>query len=322
MIDAPRVLDREARIPAPASARTDFARMTQRYLDEGSRKLPESAGYPAIKRLAIIFGAIVVNCAMLAAPGPGKIGVAQASTEGAGSRNENVCELRKEKEFLKKKKLNAQEWFQIGMEYLGSKNYEDARKAFRNAIEINEGFLQLFNRAATMHIRYGNQKQASNYLKEIEELESNLGLAYYHSGLACRGLGEYHEAIFDLDRAIRLNSRYSSAYLERGRVYQKLGDYRQAIDNYNVVVKRNPKDARAYCERSSAYIGLEFFSLAVMDGDKAIELDPKYARAYVERGKSYQGLGNPAKGIEDFKIAAGLGSQEAQDWLKAKRILW
>ncbi len=278
-----------------------------------------------MKRLAMIFLVVVVGCAMLAAPVPGKIRAAHASTEAAGLKSEkvsNVCELRKEKEFIRKKILNAQEWVQRGLEYLGLKNYEDARRAFRNAIEINEGFLQLFNRAAAMHIRYGNEKQANNYLGKIDELESSLGFAYFHRGLACRELGKYHEAIFDFDRAIKHDSHYSSAYLERGRIYQKLGDYRQAIENYNVVVKRNPRDAMAYCERSSAYIGLEFFPLAIMDCDKAIELDPKYARAYVDRGKSYERLGNPAKGIENFKIAAGLGSQEAQDWLKAKGISW
>ena len=278
-----------------------------------------------MNRRAITFLVVGVGCAMLAAAVPGKIGVAQASTEAAGLRKEkvsNACELGKEKEFIKKKRLNAQEWVQRGLEYLGSKNYEDAKRAFSNAIEINEGFLQLFHRAAAMHIRYGNQKQANNYLKKIDELESNLGFAYCHRGVACRELGKYQEAIFDFDRAIKHDSNYSSAYLERGRIYQKLGEYRQAIDNYNVVVKRNPRDALAYCERSSAYMGLEFFPLAIMDCDKAIELDPKYARAYVDRGKSYQRLGNPAKGIENFQIAAGLGSQEAQDWLKAKGISW
>jgi Tfp pilus assembly protein PilF len=59
-----------------------------------------------------------------------------------------------------------------------------------------------------------------------------------------------------------------------------------------------------------------------LDCDRAIELDPKYARAYVDRGKSYQRLGNAAKGIENLKIAAELGSQEAQDWLKAKGVSW
>ena len=271
------------------------------------------------------FMVVVVSCAILVAPVPGIIGVKQASTEAAGLKSENVsnvCELRREKEFIRKKRLNAQEWVQRGLEYLGSKNYEDARKAFCNAIEINEGFLQLFNRAAAMHIRYGNEKQANNYLEKIDVLESNLGFAYCHRGVACRELGKYQEAIFDFDRAIKHDSNYSSAYLERGRIYQKLGDYRQAIDNYNVVVKRNPRDALAYCERSSAYMGLEFFPLAIMDCDKAIELDPKYAKAYVDRGKSYQRLGNPAKGIENLKIAAGLDSQEAQELLKAKGVSW
>jgi hypothetical protein len=71
---------------------------------------------------------------MLAPPVPGKIGVAVAWTEEAVLKKENVsnvCELTKEKEFIKKKRLNAQEWVQRGLGYLGSKNYEDAKKAFQ-----------------------------------------------------------------------------------------------------------------------------------------------------------------------------------------------
>jgi tetratricopeptide (TPR) repeat protein len=287
--------------------------------------LPESAGYPVMKRLTILLSVVVLNWATLASLDHGKIGLFQASTEAAGlkkAKAHNVCELKKGEEFLKRKRLNAREWAQKGIEYLESKRYEDARKAFGNAIEINEGFLQIFNRAAAMHIRYGNQKQANDYLEKIEGIESNLGFAYYHRGLASRELSEYQEAVFDFGQAIKLDSSYWSAYLERGRVYQKMGDYRQAIDNYNVLVKRNPKDAVAYCERASAYMGLEFFPLAILDCDRAIELDAKYARAYVDRGKAYQRLGNALKGIENFKIAAGLGSQEAQDWLKGKGISW
>jgi tetratricopeptide (TPR) repeat protein len=287
--------------------------------------LPEREWVSAVKRLAVTCLIGVLGSAMLPAPHPGKIVVALASAEAAGLENENAanaCELGKEKEFIKKKRLNAREWARKGIDDLGSKNYEGAREAFGHAIEINEGFLRLFDRAAAMHMRYGNQRQANDYLKKMDDLESDLGSAYYHRGLACRELGRDHEAILDFDRAIKHDSDDSSAYLERGRAYQKLGDYRQAIDNYNAVVKRDPGNAAAYGERSSAYIGLEFFQLAVMDCNKAIELDPKYARAYVERGKSYQRLGNPVKGIENFKIAAGLGSQEARDWLRDKGIPW
>jgi tetratricopeptide (TPR) repeat protein len=276
-----------------------------------------------MKLLAMAFLAGAVGWTAAALPVPGKAGAAQVPAESLRSEDSSpVCELRKEKETLRKKKLNAQEWVRKGLECLGSENYEDAREAFGHAIEINEGFLQIFNRAAAMHIRYRNQEQANHYLKKIDEVESNLASAYSHRGIACRESGRYHEAVLDFSRAIELYSLYSPAYLERGRAYQKLGDYREAIDDYNVVVKRNPRDAVAYCERSSAYIGLEFFPLAIMDCDKAIEIDPKYARAYLDRGKSYRRLGNPARGIENFKMAAGLGSEEARDWLKAKGISW
>ncbi len=278
----------------------------------------------SMKRREIMLAVVVMGCVSLAVPLPERIGAAQPFPEAARLKNENVsdvCERGKEKEFIRKKRWNAQEWVQKGIEYLESKKYEDARKAFSNAIEINEGFLQLFKRAAAMHIRYGNGKQVDNYLERIEGLDLNLGHAYYHRGFASLELARYPEAISDFDRAIALNSNDSSAYRARGHVYQNLGQYREAVENYNMVVKRNPRDARAYCERASAYIGLEFFPLALMDCDKAIELNPQCARAYLERGKSYEELGNPERGIENFKIAAGLGSQQAHDWLKTKGII-
>ena len=154
-------------------------------------------------------------------------------------------------------------------------------------------------------------------------MSSRISVSFITKEGSPSGSGARHrEAILDFDRAIRLDINLLPAYLERGRAFQKLGDYRQAIDNYNLILKKDPQNKTAYCERGSAYMQLEFFPLAILDCAKAIELDPRYARAYLDRGISYQRIGNAHKGIEDFKIAAGLGSPEAQDILKAKGVQW
>ena len=77
-----------------------------------------------MKRLVIPFLVVVLNGVMLAAFDPGKIGLFQVSAEAADLENENgpnVCEPKKGKEFIEKKRLNAQEWTQKGIEYLESK---------------------------------------------------------------------------------------------------------------------------------------------------------------------------------------------------------
>ncbi len=276
-----------------------------------------------LSRTCLLF---VAGILLAAVPLSGTADSANAATGAGMPKEESVVtgtDLRAGREFLApKKRLSAREWVQKGSEFLASGNYESAGKAFTNAIELNEGFLVIFNKTAAMHMRYGNCELANNDLKKIADVESYLAFLYCQRGLTLRQWGKAQEAIFDFDRAIRLDPNFSPAYLERGRAYQQIGDYRQAVDNYNVAVKGDPKNPVVYCERGSAYIKLEFFPLAMLDCDKAIEMNPGYARAYLERGISYQRTGNPEKGLENFKTAAALGSAEARDLLKAAGVDW
>jgi Flp pilus assembly protein TadD len=61
---------------------------------------------------------------------------------------------------------------------------------------------------------------------------------------------------------------------------------------------------------------------AVRDYSRAIELNPNDAEAYCGRGLAYDTLGNSRQALEDLKIAAGLGSKNAQDFLRSKGISW
>jgi tetratricopeptide (TPR) repeat protein len=268
----------------------------------------------------------VAGILFAAAPLSGKVDSATAATGAGIPKMETALtapDQGVQREFLvPKKRLTAREWVQKGSEFLASGNYENAGKAFSNAIELNEGFLLILNKTTAMHMRYGNCELANNDLKKTADVESHLAFVYCQRGLTFREWGKAQEAIFDFDRAIRLDPNLSLAYLERGRAYQKIGDYRRAVDNYNLALKGDPQNPIAYCERGSAYIKLEFFPLAMLDCDKAIEINPQYARAYFERGISYQRTGNAEKGLQNFKTAAALGSREAQDLLKAAGVQW
>jgi tetratricopeptide (TPR) repeat protein len=51
-------------------------------------------------------------------------------------------------------------------------------------------------------------------------------------------------------------------------------------------------------------------------------MNPQLAEAYVNRGLAYGKLGNHQQEIKDFKIAARLGHEKSQDFLKSKGIVW
>lgn len=86
-----------------------------------------------------------------------------------------------------------------------------------------------------------------------------------------------------LSKAIELDPQLWQAYYSRGLAYRYLGNHQQAIKDFN----------------------------------KGLELSPAYAVAFGCRG-----LDNPQQAIEDIKVAARLGYEKAQDFLRSKGIEW
>jgi tetratricopeptide (TPR) repeat protein len=62
--------------------------------------------------------------------------------------------------------------------------------------------------------------------------------------------------------------------------------------------------------------------IPIRDVDRAIELNPKLAEAYAIRGAAYSKLDNYHQAINNYKIAAKLGYQPAQDFLRKQGINW
>jgi Flp pilus assembly protein TadD len=61
---------------------------------------------------------------------------------------------------------------------------------------------------------------------------------------------------------------------------------------------------------------------AINDFDKAIKLDPTFSRPYLFRGFALLKLGQTEQALGDFKKAASLGDNDAQNYLKKKGIQW
>jgi len=254
------------------------------------------------------------------------------------------------------KDLTVAELFEKGYSFHTSGSYNDAIYAYGKAIELDPKYAMAYNNRGAVYDNIGNYSQAikdydraidlnpkyveayynrgnaygslGNYSQEIKDYDKAIELnpndeeAYNNRGAAYRSLGNYSQAIKDYDRAIDLNPKYAGAYYNRGIAYGRLGNYNQAVKDCDKAIELNPKLAEAYINRGAAYYSLDNYSQALKDFGRAIELNPKLAKAYYNRGKAYNSLGNYNQAIADMKIAARLGLQEAQDFLRGKGISW
>jgi TonB family protein len=161
---------------------------------------------------------------------------------------------------------------QKGLKFIKVKEYDNAVKAFTEAIKIYE-------------------KYSPGY--------SGRGIAYMN-------LKEYEKAIEDFDMAIKRSKKIALNYKLRGEVYSALKDYNTAIKDFDRAIKMEPAMLEAYFERGNAFKNQDKYSEAIADYTKVIELDKSFLQAYNNRAFTYNKVNDSERMCLDLKKACTL----------------
>jgi len=112
-------------------------------------------------------------------------------------------------------------------------------------------------------------------------------------------------------------------WLKKGESFFNEGDQQGAIDAFSNAIEADPNNEVAYAYRAFVYDRLRQSERAITDLGRAIDLNPNFALAYYVRALVYsQMFGHSQEAMQDWKRAASLGSKEAQEYLRSRRIKW
>jgi tetratricopeptide (TPR) repeat protein len=89
--------------------------------------------------------------------------------------------------------------------------------------------------------------------------------ALTNRGISYNRIGEYDNALVDLNKAIHLNSNIAGLYLERGLAYDGRGDHATAIVDFSEAIRRDPRLVVAHFGRAMAYETSGRGELAMVD---------------------------------------------------------
>ena len=103
-------------------------------------------------------------------------------------------------------------------------------------------------------------------------VNSALGDAFTNRGAVLNDVGQYQDAISDLDRAIFLNPDLAIAYNNRANAYANLDQLTNALDDYRDAIRLDPRMALAYYNRALAYTYLGDDQKARLDVGRVTEL--------------------------------------------------
>ena len=175
--------------------------------------------------------------------------------------------------------MEAYEYFLKGSKAWDDFYYEDARKFFEKAIELDPTFA----------MAYGYLASAYNNLGEYVARDEMIKKAKIHSEKASERERLWIEVSYawniekDPEKRIRILEQIAEKYPREKRAYYTLGNYYEEIDKAK---------------------GIEFYN-------KALDLDPNYGIVWNQLGYLYSDLGDFDKAIECFQKYASLSPWNA-----------
>lgn len=265
----------------------------------------------------------------------------QEQKKSINKTNEGVKALRakqyddaisKLEEATKAYKPNHTAWYNLGLAYDGKKKYEEAAKAYEEAVRLS-------SKDAMYHMQHGialykyeleraKKKQAQAEGIDPTEVDVN--------NLDLRG-ASFDPALSELKASVDLNNQLYRAYYYMGRIYRHQDDAANAAQAFTDAIKANPRYGEPYVALGELYRKWGYLDEAIKVLSQAktnLPGDVERPHALFALGMTFYLKKDYLKAIEEFTGALegdknlhlalyqrGMAYVKTQDWTEAKRDL-
>lgn len=138
--------------------------------------------------------------------------------------------------------------------------------------------------------------------------------AFYNRGRSFEELGDVEKAVKDFEKVVSLDENHIQANISLAvNEYFRTKDYSKTIVFLNNALDKDNSNTMALTLRGKAKQRLGDFDAAMKDYNAAISIDPDFANAYFARGSIYVMQNRRNQACVDFKTAARLGLETADD---------
>jgi curved DNA-binding protein CbpA len=126
---------------------------------------------------------------------------------------------------------------------------------------------------------------------------------YRERGIAAYRNGDFHQAIADLDQAIRLDPIDAKAYNVRANAWDYAGASDRALADYDEAIRLDPNNPAVFHDRGMMWRRKGELDRALVDMDRAIRFGFSDASFYSDRGLIWFEKGRHNRAIADFDRA-------------------
>jgi tetratricopeptide (TPR) repeat protein len=191
----------------------------------------------------------------------------------------------------------------LGLCYLDTRRYDDARKAFATQYGFPPDSPSAYLLAARMMLRRDYLPVADSFAQKALSLNPNLPLAHLLLGQIRLAQSQLTEAVAEFTRESELNPLYGEVYDRLGDTYLRQGDYSKAQEALDRAALLEPNSPVPFILLGKVLLKQQDPVMAKMYLDKALAMDPRNYMTHTLLGQAYRSLGQASQASHEFQMA-------------------
>jgi len=222
----------------------------------------------------------------------------------AGRPSEAIPYLEKVQTWYPRANVDAS--YILGICYIQSKNYPQARVAFARMFDVKPDSAASYLFTARMLFRQEFDPVAEEYAQKAVALDPKLPMAHFLLGELHLYKSRIPEAITDLQQELAINPGYAAAYYKLADAYSRVQKYDEAERLLQRSIWLDATSTGPYILMGKVLEKKGEAALAVRTLQRAVAMDPNNPISHHLLGQAYRDLGKTDDAERELKLAEQL----------------
>ena len=207
-------------------------------------------------------------------------------------------------------RANVDAAYVLGIAYIQTKNYDQARKSFGTMFAVPADSAAAYLFTARMLLRQEYDPVAEEYAQKAATLDPRLPLAHFLLGELYLYKSRVPDAIAEFEKEIALNPAHAATYYKLADAYSRVQKYDEADRLLQKSIWLDSTSTGPFILRGKVLEKKGEFDLAVLALQRAATMDPNNPMTHQLLGQAYRNVGKKDDAERELKLAEKLQNSQ------------
>jgi tetratricopeptide (TPR) repeat protein len=212
---------------------------------------------------------------------------------------------------------NADSNYVLGLCYMTSKRYDEARTAFAREFSVDPESASAYLLLASMLMNANLPEFAAEQAAKAMQLSPTLPLAHFTLGEVYLFKSDVEHALLEFEQERRINPGYAATYDRLGDVYTRIGKFQEAQEALTKAISLDRSSTGPFIQMGKVLLRRDDPQTAILYLKHAERMDPGNFITHTLLAQAYRKVGQENEAKQETELASKI---HAQNELKLQPI--